>query len=242
MTLCQLHANHILWTSHSKILLNVIFSFFVSSFQVLSAATLYSFEMVRWLINDILGAIVTWSMCIHEFSWTYWGNIWETSVRIVGVPAQIRTQQLLNMCLLEHCRYANRIVILPLFLLVFQVNQIPWTWRCVVRCKFADVSEEHSAFIFRVDNKPMPATIKTQAARGATKCNTNIFCPVPLSWKNKSRFMLSPCCLCVCVPPFINFWMPELIFIKLRMYIMAPETISTAYFINPSPQSLCVSS
>jgi hypothetical protein len=31
--------------------------------------------------------------------------------------------------------------------------------------------------------------------------------------------------------------MPEPIFIKLGMYIMAPEFISTAYFINPS---LCV--
>jgi transformation/transcription domain-associated protein len=29
------------------------------------------------------------------------------------------------------------------------------------------------------------------------------------------------------------------IFMKLGMYIMAPETISTAYFINPSHQSVC---
>jgi hypothetical protein len=37
--------------------------------------------------------------------------------------------------------------------------------------------------------------------------------------------------------------MPEPIFIKLGTYIMAPEPISTAYFINPSRQSVsaCVS-
>jgi hypothetical protein len=34
--------------------------------------------------------------------------------------------------------------------------------------------------------------------------------------------------------------MPEPIFMKLGMYIMAPEPISTAYFINPVP-SVCVS-
>jgi hypothetical protein len=33
--------------------------------------------------------------------------------------------------------------------------------------------------------------------------------------------------------------MPEPIFIKLGMYIMASEPISTAYFINPPPISLC---
>jgi hypothetical protein len=34
--------------------------------------------------------------------------------------------------------------------------------------------------------------------------------------------------------------MPEPIFMKLGMYIMAPESISTAYFINPSHQSVCL--
>jgi hypothetical protein len=35
--------------------------------------------------------------------------------------------------------------------------------------------------------------------------------------------------------------MPEPIFMKLGMHIMAPEPISVAYFINPSHQSVCVS-
>jgi hypothetical protein len=40
-------------------------------------------------------------------------------------------------------------------------------------------------------------------------------------------------------PPHpINFWMPELIFMKLDMYIMATEPISVAYFINFSHQSV----
>jgi hypothetical protein len=54
--------------------------------------------------------------------------------------------------------------------------------------------------------------------------------------------MRSSCCLCVCEsPPPINVWMPEPIFVKLAMYIMAPGPISTAYFINPSHQSVSIS-
>jgi hypothetical protein len=34
--------------------------------------------------------------------------------------------------------------------------------------------------------------------------------------------------------------MPEQIFIKFGMYIMAPEPISTAYFVNPSHHSICI--
>jgi hypothetical protein len=37
-----------------------------------------------------------------------------------------------------------------------------------------------------------------------------------------------------------NFWMPEPIFIKLSMYIMAPEPISMVYLTNPFHQSVCV--
>jgi hypothetical protein len=54
--------------------------------------------------------------------------------------------------------------------------------------------------------------------------------------------MRSPCRLhvCGCESPLINFWMREPIFMKLGMYIIAPEPISTAYFINPSHQSVCL--
>jgi hypothetical protein len=55
--------------------------------------------------------------------------------------------------------------------------------------------------------------------------------------------MRSSCCLHVCmyeyIPPF-NFSMPEPIFMKLGTYIMAPEPISTAYFLNPAHQSVCL--
>jgi hypothetical protein len=34
--------------------------------------------------------------------------------------------------------------------------------------------------------------------------------------------------------------MPEKIFMKLGIYIMAPEPISKAYFINPSHRSVCL--
>jgi hypothetical protein len=45
--------------------------------------------------------------------------------------------------------------------------------------------------------------------------------------------------VCLCIPP-VNFWMPVQIFMKLSMYIMATESILTAYFINPSHQSVCI--
>jgi hypothetical protein len=34
--------------------------------------------------------------------------------------------------------------------------------------------------------------------------------------------------------------MPEPVFMKLGMYTMAPESTSTAHFINPSHQSVCL--
>jgi hypothetical protein len=51
--------------------------------------------------------------------------------------------------------------------------------------------------------------------------------------------------LAVCVSvyspsPTISFWMPEPVFMKLGMCIMAPQPISVAYFINPSHQSVCL--
>jgi hypothetical protein len=47
-------------------------------------------------------------------------------------------------------------------------------------------------------------------------------------------------CVCVSPPPQNQIWMPEAIFMKPGMYIMASEPISTAYFINPSHQSVYV--
>jgi hypothetical protein len=52
-------------------------------------------------------------------------------------------------------------------------------------------------------------------------------------------------CLCdllsVCrCSPLIKFWTPQPILMKAAMYIMAPEPISTAYYINPSHQSVCL--
>jgi hypothetical protein len=38
----------------------------------------------------------------------------------------------------------------------------------------------------------------------------------------------------------INLWMVEPVFMKLGMYIMAHESISATYFINPSHQSVCL--
>jgi hypothetical protein len=42
------------------------------------------------------------------------------------------------------------------------------------------------------------------------------------------------------VYPPIYFWMPGPIFMKIGMYIMAPEPISVAYFIHPSHLSVCL--
>jgi hypothetical protein len=80
-----------------------------------------------------------------------------------------------------------------------------------------------------------------------THCLLSILSLLPLFWGNQSRLMwLSRClrvCLCVCLrnpPPPANFWMAEPISMKLGTYIMAPEPISTAYFIKPAYQSVCL--
>jgi hypothetical protein len=44
----------------------------------------------------------------------------------------------------------------------------------------------------------------------------------------------------VCISPLINFWTPGPIFMKLRTFIMASEPVSTANFLNPSHQSVCL--
>jgi hypothetical protein len=47
--------------------------------------------------------------------------------------------------------------------------------------------------------------------------------------------------VCVSPPPTsVNFWMAERNFMELGTCIMALKPISTAYFINPSHQSVCV--
>jgi hypothetical protein len=61
-----------------------------------------------------------------------------------------------------------------------------------------------------------------------------------LKKKNISRLMRSPCCLCVfwmCISPYqlLNPWTS---LYETCMYIMAPEPMSTAYFINPFHQSV----
>jgi hypothetical protein len=65
---------------------------------------------------------------------------------------------------------------------------------------------------------------------------------LPLFLKSKSRLMRLPCCLCVYlyVYPPVNFLMPEPISVKLRMHTMAPEPLSTAYFINPISLCACI--
>jgi hypothetical protein len=111
-----------------------------------------------------------------------------------------------------------------------------------VRCKFTDVSEEHSAFIFRVDKKTQANNHHDAGSKRRHQVQHKyFFAQFPYFEKNESRLMLSPCCLCLYVPHFINFWMAELTFMKLRMYIMTTEPISAAYFINPFHQSVCIS-
>jgi hypothetical protein len=55
------------------------------------------------------------------------------------------------------------------------------------------------------------------------------------------RPMRLPYCVCVHVyrPP-LNFWMPELVFMKCGMCIVALEPISTACFINSFEHFVCL--
>jgi hypothetical protein len=51
--------------------------------------------------------------------------------------------------------------------------------------------------------------------------------------------MISILFLCLWILP-INFWMRERLLMKVSIYVMASEPISTVYFINPSHQSVSV--
>jgi hypothetical protein len=45
--------------------------------------------------------------------------------------------------------------------------------------------------------------------------------------------------VCLCTPR-VKLWLTEPVFKKRDMYIVEPEPISTAYFINTSHQSVCL--
>jgi hypothetical protein len=52
--------------------------------------------------------------------------------------------------------------------------------------------------------------------------------------------MRSPCCLvCLCIPPSTLEYI-TIVYETYYIYIMAPDQISTAYFMNPSHQSVCL--
>jgi hypothetical protein len=64
-----------------------------------------------------------------------------------------------------------------------------------------------------------------------------LFDLLSLFWKNESRLMRLPCCLCIHVSPpsNLNGWTN---LYDTWYYIMAHEPVLTAYFINPSDQSV----
>jgi hypothetical protein len=65
----------------------------------------------------------------------------------------------------------------------------------------------------------------------------SFFCLLSLFWSNESTFLWSPCC--VYLSP-VNVWLTETIFMKFCMYVIAFEPISSAFFIKPWDQSLCI--
>jgi hypothetical protein len=80
-----------------------------------------------------------------------------------------------------------------------------------------------------------PCTQKPSSDPCAKLCEFSIYLYTFLAYfpyleMNKIRLMNSPFCP----------WTPKPNFMKLGMYIMAPEPISTAYFINPTYQFVCL--
>jgi hypothetical protein len=76
---------------------------------------------------------------------------------------------------------------------------------------------------------------------GISMClSTFIFGLLSSFCKNETR-LVGPTCFCVGPTSLVSFFQNEPIFMKLSIYIMTSETISTVYFINPCHQSVCVS-
>jgi hypothetical protein len=125
-------------------------------------------------------------------------------------------------------------------------------WRDVARpaeCSYRESTETsfraaRSAFICFSDPRP---TAMEEIQNQRSSCRTlkqkrwkAFFLAYFPYFEKSSRLMRSHCCPCVSVYPPLNFRTPELIFMKLGTYITAPEPISTAHFINPSDQSMCL--
>jgi hypothetical protein len=73
------------------------------------------------------------------------------------------------------------------------------------------------------------------------QCSAPIFSLHSLFWKKYiSRLMITMLSVYPSPPPPVNFWVPQPIFMKISVYIMAPEPIPMAYFINPSHRSMCL--
>jgi hypothetical protein len=72
----------------------------------------------------------------------------------------------------------------------------------------------------------------------STKLIAKLYSYVFLAYSPKVGLCGIRLSVCLVYEP-INFWIREPIFMKMCIYIMAPEPISTACFINP-PISLCV--
>jgi hypothetical protein len=66
----------------------------------------------------------------------------------------------------------------------------------------------------------------------------SLFSLLSLFRKNKSRFMWLICCHCIL--PTHQLLIGLISLYKICMYVMAPEPISMAYFINSSDQSVCL--
>jgi hypothetical protein len=111
-----------------------------------------------------------------------------------------------------------------------------YTSKSRLRCRFLDIAVNHDVTGIKIDERQVWEL---------ESCRTwNIdegfliwrfllahFPKVVLCDLNAVRVSVNP-------PPPLTFWMLEPVFVKLGMYIMAPEPISTVYFINPSHQSV----
>jgi hypothetical protein len=77
-------------------------------------------------------------------------------------------------------------------------------------------------------------------AVGETGVKCNYLSARRINRKITSHILVINLFVCLYIPP-LNFLMAEPIIMKLDVYIyMAPGPISTAYFINPFHQSICL--
>jgi hypothetical protein len=192
-------------------------------------------------LNSVFCSVGWWADSHKEWR-TYISGRWRILMPLDALPFKKVWAGTAVDSLVVACEVANRVA--GIHCTDFHEKHFPSIEECTPKCSRKHVCSHDGAFpllSFQVRNWLSNHLPDTWSGLGGPViwplCSPGLrqhhFSLSSLFWKNRSRLMMSVI-VCVYVYPPISFWLPELIFMNLGTRIMAPEPISTPYFINPS--------